>query len=131
MPLLRQPYVNSVVVPGGATSATVPIVINMIDVIWAIEQITCNFSNGNDSSSVAIVQDGYFPTAGALFPSASGLTQTFAGQPYIYLESSNALNVKFSFSLTGGSLGGTALVYVQYRALSIDDEELVGRRYST
>lgn len=129
---LRSPYENSVTIPHGAVSGFVPIVFNDFSHVWVIEQIAATYANNAEAVAASVSKDGVIVTGGPLvrsaIPGATNLVQTFAGDPYIYIEALE--NVGVNFAITGGEQlagGALATIYVQYRELSYDDPELSGR----
>ena len=127
MPRLRPPYTDSVQIPAGATSAQIPILNNDGQTIWVVEQISVTYSNSGDQVNASVIQSGIVATGGSLFPSASGLTQTFNGDPPLYVESYTNQYVLIGVTTIGGALGGLASIFVLYREIGYDDDELQGR----
>lgn len=129
---LRSPYENTVIIPHTATNGFVPIVFNDYSHVWVVEQITATYSNNTEAVAASVTQNNVVITGGPLvrssIPGATNLVQTFAGNPYIYIEAVDKVQV--NFSITGGeqlSAGATAAIYVQYRELTYNDPELSGR----
>ena len=129
---LRSPYENTAVIAHTAVSGAVPIVFNDYSHVWVIEQITATYSNNAEAVAASVSQNGVIITGGPLVrssvPGANNLVQTFAGDPYIYVEAADKTQV--NFTVTGGEQlanGATATIYVQYRELSYNDPELSGR----
>jgi len=129
---LRSPYENSVIVAHTVTNASVPIVFNDYSHVWVVEQIAATYSNGGEAVAASVTQNGVVITGGPLLrsaiPGATNLVQTFAGDPYLYIEAADTTQV--NFAVTGGEQlagGAAATIYVQYRELTYNDPELAGR----
>lgn len=129
---LRSPYENSVTIPHNAVSGFVPIVFNDYSHVWVVEQIAAAYANNAEAVAASVSQNGVLITGGPLvrssIPGANNLIQTFAGDPYIYIEANDTVQV--NFTITGGEQlagGALATIYVQYRELTYDDPELSGR----
>jgi hypothetical protein len=123
---LRPPYTNSATFTVGQTMANIPIVQNFNTNLWVIEQITITYSAPTDNVNVTIYQNGVNVTGSPMVPGAVGLTQTFSGVPPIYMEASD--DVVCSLAVTGtGSSGAQAIIYVSYREIGYDSDELDGR----
>lgn len=129
---LRSPYENSVVVPHTATNGIVPIVFNDYSHVWVVEQIAATYSNNGEAVAASVTQNGVVITGGPLIrsaiPGSANIVQTFAGDPYLYIEANDTTQV--NFAITGGeqlAAGATATIYVQYRELTYNDPELAGR----
>lgn len=129
---LRSPYENSAIAAHGAVNVVVPIVFNDYSHVWVVEQIAATYSNNTESVAASVTQNNVVVTGGPLIrsalPGAANLVQTFAGDPYLYIEANDIVQV--NFVITGGEqLAGGALanIYVQYRELTYNDPELAGR----
>lgn len=129
---LRSPYENAITIAHLAVSGAVPIVFNDYSHVWVVEQIAATYSNNTEAVACSVSQNGVIITGGPLIrsaiPGATNLVQTFAGDPYLYIEAADKTQV--NFAVTGGeqnASGATATIYVQYRELSYNDPELAGR----
>ena len=124
---LRDPYTNSAVVDANG-NAFVPIVHRGYERVLEIQQITVNYANQGDNPNVQITLNGEVYSGGAVMltsngkGNAGGLAQTFGGLPYLYMESSDTVQVE----IANGSQGTLVTIRVQYRELTYDAPELEG-----
>lgn len=121
---LRPNWVVTGQIATGQTSVSIPITNNGYETVWVIEQIAISYSKVGDTPTVSILLDGNLYAGPAqMIPISTGLGQTFGGQPYLYLESDDNLQIQ----IQGGTAGASVLVQVQYRQISYGHDELQGR----
>lgn len=124
---LRDPYTNIGTVDANG-NCSVPIVHNAYERVWEIQQITVLYGVQGDSPTCQVSLNGEVYSGGAVMlpslgkGSAGGLAQTFAGLPYLYMESQDTVTVDIS----NGSQGTQVTIRVQYRAITYDDDALQG-----
>jgi hypothetical protein len=109
--------------------ATVIIPNNNTSVVWEIQQVGVTVGPASTGGNVAIFKNNNLvaPTA-ALAPlvnqfGAIALGQTAAGLPYVYIYSSDTLQIVVSAATAGDSM----TVRAQYRELSLVDPDVRGR----
>lgn len=121
---LRTPYYNSGTIDVGKTAIDVRVVNNQIERVWVIEQLQVQYSISTDAPTVAIVLDGQVYSGPAqMLKGSSGVGQTFAGTPYLYVENDSDVIVR----IQDGTAGALVTVQAQYREIGYQDEELRGR----
>jgi hypothetical protein len=119
---LRPPYFNSATLTG--TSVDIPIINNQVERIWVVEQIQVQYSINTDAPTVAIIVDGKTYSGPAqMLKGNNGVGQTFAGQPWLYIEAGDGVKVR----VQDGTVGANVTVQVQYREIGYSDDELKGR----
>lgn len=121
---LRPDWTVTGTIPIGQTSVSIPINSNLVELVWVIEQIAVRYSVNTDAPQVTIMKNGnVFAGAGQFLRGNNGLAQTFAGQPYLYMENDDDVRV----NVDNGTAGALVTVQFQYRVISYDDDELAGR----
>lgn len=114
-----------------ATNGVVSIEIahNNASVVWEIEQVSSVVGPSSTSGNIAIFKNGNLvaPTS-ALVPQVtpngtSGIGQTAAGLPYVYIGASDRLQIV----VNGAKSGDLASVRAQYREFPLDDPNVRGR----
>lgn len=121
---LRPNWTVQAVIPAAQTSVGVSIAHNGYETLWVVEQIAVSYNKAGDTPTVSLQLDGNLYAGPAqMIPISSGLGQTFGGQPYLYLESDDNLQVL----IQGGTAGAGITVQVQYRQISYGHDELQGR----
>lgn len=121
---LRPDWTGTATILPAQTSCVVRFNPNIVEVVWVIEQISIRYSNPNDAPQVSIVKNGnVFSGAAQFLLGNNGLAQTFAGQPYMYVENDDAVSV----NVDNGTAGAAVFVQFQYRIIGYDSDELAGR----
>ena len=121
---LRPNWIVTAKIAAGQTSVSIPVNHNGYEVVWVIEQLAVNYSVAGDTPTVSIMFDGSLYSGPAqMIPISSGLGQSFGGQPYLYVEADDDLEVL----IQGGTAGALITVQVQYRQISYNHDELQGR----
>lgn len=106
-----------------STKATVLVKQNNPSVCWQLEQISVTVGTASTTGNVGIFKNGNMVTpTSALTPvvkpdGTSVIGQTAAGDPYLYLQASDEVEIVVS-SVTNGD---TVTVRIQYRELSLSD----------
>lgn len=121
---LRPNYLQSATIPTGQTSVNLDISHSFTEHLWVIEQIGINYSTAGDAPQVAIYVDGQLYSGPAqMVPTPGGLGQSFGGQPYLYVENDDSVQIQ----VTNGSAGAIVTIQVQYRHMPYDHDDLQGR----
>lgn len=116
-------YNNAANVTSG-TSVMVPIAFTDRNRVWILEQISAFYSVATDSPTVSILLNGVLYSGPApMVPTGTGLGQTFGGQPYLYIESDDRVQILFQ----GCTVGATASIQVQQKIVPYDHSDLDGR----
>lgn len=124
---LNEPYTATGTVDVNG-NCVIPIRHNGYEKVLEIQQITVNYGTQGDQPTVQITLNGEVYSGGAvMLPSlgkgqAGGLAQTFGGQPYLYMEAHDVVNVEVG----NGSLGTIVTVRAQYRVLDYGADDLQG-----
>ena len=124
---LLTPYTNQGTVDVNG-NCVIQIKHNGYEKVLELQQITVNYGTQGDQPTVQITLNGEVYSGGAvMLPSlgkgqAGGLAQTFGGQPYLYMEAHDVVNVEVG----NGSMGTLVTVRVQYRVLDYSADELQG-----
>lgn len=121
---LRPPYFNQGVCDVNG-NVTIPIVHNNNVLVWEVEQIAVQYrGTTNANPRATVVQNGaLFSGTGQLLRNQQGYGVTFAGIPYMYMESDDTVQVQ----LTGGVSGTEVDLLVQYVELDYGHDSLQGR----
>lgn len=121
---LRPDYVKQGTLAVGQTSLSIPINNNLGQQVWVIEQIAVRYSVNTDAPQVTLIKNGnVFAGAAQMLRGNNGLAQTFAGQPWLYMESDDTVSV----NIDNGTAGALVTVQFTYRVIGYDDDELTGR----
>lgn len=121
---LRDPWVESGTIPLAGTSLTLNIRQGNYEQVWVFEQIAVSYDISTDAPTVSIIKNGVIFSGAAQFLKGNpGLAQTFAGVPYLYLESGDSLQIV----VQDGTAGAHIKAVCQYRVIGYDDDELAGR----
>ena len=108
-----------------ATTIRLPLNHADVRVVWIFSQITANYTNlsGNDNPLVSVLKNGKaYSAPGFMTPGLTGLSVTFAGLPYLVLESDDDGEVV----LTNGTIGDTFSIIGQKIEVTYDDPLLAG-----
>lgn len=106
------------------TTISVPITHNNYEAVWIVEQIAVKYSVAADYPRVTVIKNGsVFSGAAQFLQGSAGLAQTFAGQPYLFVEADDAVSV----FVENGTANALVSVQAQYRVIRYDDDELAGR----
>lgn len=121
---LRDPWIEAGKIPVAGTSVTLSIKQGNYEQVWVFEQIAVSYDISTDAPTVSILKnDVIFSGAAQFLKGNPGLGQTFAGVPYLYLESSDVLKIV----VENGTAGANVKAVCQYRVIGYDDDELAGR----
>lgn len=98
------------------------------NIIWQVEQVTASVGPASTSGQLGVFKNGYpIGPAAVLAPlvspaGAPSISQTFAGDPYVYIEASDKIQVV----VTGATPGDTVIVRGQYREFNKNDPSVAG-----
>lgn len=121
---LRPNWTAQATIANAQTSVSIPISNGGYETVWVIEQIGVSYSVNSDAPAASVYFNGQLYSGPAQFiPLGSSLGQSFGGQPYLYAESDDDLEVV----ITNGSAGAIVNIQVQYRVISYGHDELSGR----
>lgn len=119
---LRPDFEGSIILT--STSATLNLNHSDINVVWVFEQITANYTKVTDNPLVSVSKNGkVYAAPGVMLPGLTGLSSTFSGVPYLFLESEDDGEVL----LTNGSIGETFSLIGQKYEIGYDHPDLDGR----
>ncbi|HEY6019823.1 MAG TPA: hypothetical protein VIY48_07930 [Candidatus Paceibacterota bacterium] len=124
MSRLHDPWIVNGTIAPAQTSITLQIRQGNYEQVWVFEQIAVSYSISTDAPTVSILKNGILYSGAAQFLKGNpGLGQTFAGEPYLYLESSDEIDIV----IQNGTAGAQVKAQCQYRIIGYDDDELKGR----
>lgn len=124
MSKLHDPWIVNGTIQPAQTAITLKVAQGNYEQVWVFEQIAVSYSVSTDSPTVSILKNNVLYAGAAQFLKGNpGLGQTFGGVPYVYLESSDELEIV----VQNGTAGAQVKAICQYRIINYDDPELAGR----